>query len=71
MASGGVNPLTEEPMRYLAPLDWTLTVLPQAAPIRLAAAMWSGLAATLALGLALAVQMLINRHFAALRRTRA
>ncbi|MCS6758721.1 MAG: hypothetical protein MO852_06580 [Candidatus Devosia euplotis] len=71
------NPLTEAPTSYLArsrdlaPLAWTLTALLQAAPIRLAAAMWGGLAAVLALGLALAVQMLINRHFAALRRARA
>ena len=74
---GGANPMTEAPTRYLArsrdlaPLNWTLTVLLQAAPMRLAAAMWGGLAAVLALGLALAVQMLINRHFAAVRRTRA
>jgi two-component system, NtrC family, C4-dicarboxylate transport sensor histidine kinase DctB len=74
---GAANPLLEEPTRYLArsrylaPLNWTLTVLLQAAPIRLAAAIWGGLAAALALGLTLAVQMLINRHFASVRRTRA
>ena len=74
---GAASPLRESPTRYLArsrylaPLNWTLTVLLEAAPIRLAAAIWGGLAATLLLGLTLALQMLINRHFAALRRTRA
>ncbi|MGV8833354.1 MAG: ATP-binding protein [Devosia sp.] len=74
---GSSNASTEEPTRYLArsrdlaPLDWTLTVLLQVAPMRLAAAMWGGLAAVLVLGLMLAVQTLINRNFAALRRTRA
>ncbi|MBS3848831.1 sensor histidine kinase [Devosia sp. BSSL-BM10] len=74
---GGANPMLEEPTRYLArsrylaPLNWTLTVLLQAAPMRLAAALWGGLAAALTLGLTLAVQMLINRNFAIVRRTRA
>ena len=74
---GAGSPLLESPTRYLArsrylaPLNWTLTVLLEAAPMRLAAAIWGGLAAALVLGLTLAVQMLVNRHFAALRRTRA
>src|SRR5690554_1849364 len=74
---GAANPLQDAPTRYLArsrylaPLNWTLTVLLQAAPIRWAAVMWGGLAAALALALTLAVQLLINRHFAGVRRSRA
>ena len=74
---GAANPIQDIPTDYLArsralpPLKWTLTVLLQAAPIRWAALVWGGLAAAVAVGLVLLVQTAINRHFAALRRSRS
>lgn len=56
--------------RVLPPLNWNLTVLTDAAPIHLAGTLWGGLAAAVVAVLTLAVQALIGRHFAAVRRTR-
>jgi two-component system C4-dicarboxylate transport sensor histidine kinase DctB len=74
---GAANPTQDKPTDYLArsrvlpPLKWTLTVLLRAAPIRWAGLFWGGLTAGLVLALALAVQMVINRSIAAVRRTRS
>ena len=74
---GSASPARDLPTEYLArsrvlpPLKWTLTVLLHAAPIRWAGLFWGGMAAVLVLVLALAVQMVINRSIAAVRRTRS
>lgn len=76
VTGGAANPARDKPTLYVArsralpPLKWTLTVLLQAAPIRLAGLFWGGIATAVAFAVALAVQMAINRHFASVRHTR-
>ncbi|MBU1303972.1 MAG: sensor histidine kinase [Alphaproteobacteria bacterium] len=77
VTGGSANPTTDVPTSYLfrsralPVLTWTLTVLLATAPIRWAGVLWGGIATAVALGVVLAVQSAINRHFAAVRRTRA
>lgn len=56
--------------RALPALNWTLTVLVDAAPARNAGTLWGALAFAVCAAVALVVQMLINRHFFNVQRER-